>query len=128
MTDLHLAQVQITANGDGTHRLIVNGHDLSMLAERVTLFVDSETPVAAVWIPAEAAVDIPADLTIFVDQPSTGVAQALIEQIERENFETESGYLNNFEPWQRLKGMMAPETLTTEAAPQEILRLGIDRP
>jgi hypothetical protein len=66
----HLPRVQITSNEDGTNRLLIDGHDLSMIAERVELFIDGSKPASVnVWVPASAAIDIPANLVIFVDYP-----------------------------------------------------------
>ncbi len=69
-----LAQVQIASNSDKTHRLVIDGHDVSMIAERVELSIDANSPyphaMVNVWIPASLVMDIPADLVIFVDYPS----------------------------------------------------------
>jgi len=70
---MKLATVQITSNNDETHKLIIDGHDVSMIAERVELCIDANSPrphaTVNVWVPALVAVDIPADLVIFVDYP-----------------------------------------------------------
>jgi hypothetical protein len=66
-----IANVSIEEDGKGSYRLMVNGHDLSMIADRVEIDMVAGKKAASVnvWIPAKVALDIPADLTIFVDYP-----------------------------------------------------------
>jgi hypothetical protein len=70
-----IANVSLAEDGKGGYQLIVNGHDLSMIADHVEIDMVAGNKAASVnvWIPAKVALNIPADLTIFVDYPDADV-------------------------------------------------------
>jgi hypothetical protein len=70
-----IAHVSIEEDGKGSYRLMVNGHDLGMIADHVEIDMVAGKKAASVnvWIPAKVALNIPADLTIFVDYPDADV-------------------------------------------------------
>ena len=66
-----LPRVQITSIEDRLYRLLIDGHDMSMIAERVDISINAASPaIVNIWVPASLAVDIPANLVIFVDYPN----------------------------------------------------------